>query len=183
VTRPARSSTASKILVFAESLNDSKSIASLLVAANGGLSRRVIAAPRPVSLTRTAGPDAVRDWVGELRRTVTAYKAAGTRIGAVLVHRDADRFDPLGEVEQLLGNDLQPVPGDPVVPVQMIEAWWFLFPDAVEAVRPRPGEASCRGGLATSSALSDRSPSWRLTGRSGAPAYAEADSISIAETC
>jgi hypothetical protein len=169
-------------LIFAESLNDSKSIASLLVAANERLSRRVIPVPRPVSLTRTAGPDAVRDWVGELRRTVTAYKAAGTRIGAVLVHRDADRFDPLGEVEQSLGKDLQLVPGNPVVPVRMIEAWWFLFPDAVEAVRPR----AWRGKLPRRARDVERierpkAELERLTGRSGGPAYAEADSISIAE--
>ncbi|MGH3941112.1 MAG: hypothetical protein ACRDTG_21225 [Pseudonocardiaceae bacterium] len=36
-----------------------------------------------------------------------------------------------------LARQLTTIGGLPVVPVQALEAWWFLFPDAVEAVRPR----------------------------------------------
>jgi hypothetical protein len=35
---------------------------------------------RPVSLTRDAKPNAVRDWVDELRRTVRAFEANDGRI-------------------------------------------------------------------------------------------------------
>lgn len=110
-----------QVLVFAESLNDSKSIAHRLVAVNVRLDRRVKAVPRPTSLTRGAGPLAVRDWVDEVRRAVEGYRRAGTAVTAVLIHRDADRHDPRGDEEQQLRDQLDGV-GEPVVPVRTIEA-------------------------------------------------------------
>jgi hypothetical protein len=125
------------VLVFGESVNDSKSIMHLLIAANASLSYRVHARPRPMSLTREAKPDAVRSWADELRRTVRAFEAVNGRVAAVVVHRDADGHDPDGAVAATLAQQLTTIGGYPVVPVQAIEAWWFLFPEAVEAVRPR----------------------------------------------
>lgn len=125
------------VLVFGESVNDSQSIMHLLIGANASLAGRVRSLRRPVSLTREAKPDAIRDWVGELRRTVQAFEANDGRVTAVVVHRDADGHDPDGEVAADLAQQLAALNGHPVVPVQAIEAWWFLFPDAVEAVRPR----------------------------------------------
>ncbi len=125
------------VLVFGESVNDSQSILHLLIAANASLAGRVRSLRRPVSLTREAKPDAIRDWVGELRRAVHAFEAVNGRVAAVVVHRDADGHDPCGAVAADLAQQLITLNGHPVVPVQSIEAWWFLFPDAVEAVRPR----------------------------------------------
>lgn len=125
------------VLVFGESINDSTSIAHLLVAANPNLSGRVHARPKPVSLTREAKLPAVRSWVADLRRAVRATEATGDRVAAVVVHRDADGPDPSGAVAAGLTQQLAELDGKAVVPVQTVEAWWFLFPDAVEAVRPR----------------------------------------------
>jgi len=72
-----------------------------------------------------------------LRRTVQAFETNNGRVAAVVIHRDADRHDPDGAVATDLARQLTTIGGHPVVPVQAIEAWWFLFPDAVEAVRPR----------------------------------------------
>jgi len=49
------------VLVFGESVNDSQSIMHLLIGANASLAGRVRSLRRPVSLTREAKPNAVRD--------------------------------------------------------------------------------------------------------------------------
>lgn len=133
--RPARHARGT-VLVFGENLNDSQSIRELLLAANSELDdRRIKALPRPMSLTREAKPDAVRRWVDQLDRAVRAHRAGGS-VAAVVVHRDADGPDATGAIGNQLAGQLSSIGGLPVVPVQTIEAWWFLFPDAVEAVRP-----------------------------------------------
>lgn len=137
MTDSARPNKQGAVLVFGESVNDSQSITHLLIGANASLAGRVRSLRRPVSLTREAKPNAVRDWVDELRRTVQAFEANDGHVAAVVVHRDADGHDPDGVVAMDLARQLTTIGGHPVVPVQAIEAWWFLFPDAVEAVRPR----------------------------------------------
>lgn len=171
------------VLVFGESLNDSDAIRHLLIALNPALDRRVRAVPRPVSLTRGAGVSAVRDWVVDIGKTIRATEASGPRVVAALVHRDADGPDPQARVEARLRADLAPLGGaHAVVPVQMIEAWWFLFPEAVKAVRP----GAWRGRLprtARDVEVIDRPKAelQRLTRAGHTPRYAEADSRVIAE--
>jgi len=63
------------VLVFGESVNDSQSIQHLLIAANASLASRVRAVRRPISLTRAAKPDVVRNWVDDLDRTVRAFES------------------------------------------------------------------------------------------------------------
>jgi hypothetical protein len=76
--------------------------------------------------------------VEQIRQVVKGLEAGGReQVRAVVVHRDADGPDRRGKVEAALYGQLAPVDGKPVVPVQMIEAWWFPFPDAVEAIRPK----------------------------------------------
>lgn len=124
------------VLVFGESLNDSRSVRELVLAANHQLlPDRVKALPKPMSLTREAKPGAVERWVDQLERAVRAHQAR-ERVVAMVVHRDADGPDPRGTVETALAIQVHRIGGLPVVPVQAIEAWWFLLPDAVEAVRP-----------------------------------------------
>jgi len=162
------------VLVFGESRNDSERVAHLLVAANDRLTRLVRALPRPVSLTRAAGEAAVRTWTDQLRRAVHACEATGHEVIAVLVHRDAGGPDPLATVEEMLRKQLSEVPeGHPVVPVQAIEAWWLLFPGAVEAVRPR----AWRGKLPSSPGKDHLRRKTRVKGTPDA----EADSVTIAE--
>ncbi len=174
--------TSGTVLVFGESINDSASIHKLLIAANAALDGRVKALPRPISLNRHAKWPAVRNWVDELHRAIRGFEATGQSIAAVVVHRDADGHDPDGRIHTDLARQIAQTGGLPVVPVQEIEAWWFLFPQAVEAVRPRVW----RGKLprtARDVELIDR-PKERLqqlTRTTGAPEYSEADSPAIAE--
>lgn len=171
-----------KILIFGENLHDSRSIEHLLLAANNKLERRVKALPRPVSLTRDAGTPAVRDWVKELRRTVLAFEGAGNDVAAVLIHRDADGPDKNGRQEILLAEQIRSISKTwPVVPVQSIEAWWFLFPDAVEAVCPVAWRRKLPRRVRNVEGIDG--PKYelqRVTSRGGSRSYQEADSIDIA---
>jgi len=168
------------ILIFGESLNDSRSIAELVLAANPALDGRVRALPRPTSLTRKAGSRAVSRWVEEISGVVAAYQVARRPVAAVLVHRDADGADPDGRVAADLGSQISSVRGHPVVPVQAIEAWWFLFPDAVEAVRPHAWRGvMLRRDRDVEVIVRPKDELMRLTGRSRSK-YSEADSPAIA---
>lgn len=168
------------VLVFGESVNDSESIRHLLIAANASLAGRVRRLRRPVSLTRNAKPNAARDWVNELRRTVLAFEANDGHVAAVIVHRDADGHDPNGAVAADLKRQLTRLDGHPVVPVQAIEAWWFLFPGAVEAVHRAWGKLPRR---ARNVELIDQPKKalQEVTRARRAPEYAEADSPTIAK--
>ncbi|MGL4178192.1 MAG: hypothetical protein ACRCSN_19225, partial [Dermatophilaceae bacterium] len=87
---------------------------------------------------------------------------------------------PRGDVEAELGREVRDIRGArPVVPVPMIEAWWFLFPAAVEAVRP----VAWRGKVSVPSRdveLIDQ-PKKKLERLTrGSHPYSEADSPAIA---
>lgn len=181
MTSSARQSKPGSVLVFGESVNDSQSIRDLLIAANAVLAGRIRPLRRPASLTREAKPDAVRDWVDELWRTVQAFEAINGRVAAVVVHRDADGHDPDGAVAANLARQLTTMGGQPVVPVQAIEAWWFLFPDAVEAVRPRAWKGKLpRQPRDVELIDQPKKALQRVTKDGRVPEYTESDSPTIA---
>ena len=170
------------VLVFGESINDSTSIARLLVAANPALAGRVRARPRPTSLTREAKPPAVRSWVADLGYVVRATEATGDRVAGIVVHRDADGPDRTGSVAAELSRQLAALGGKAAVPVQAIEAWWFLFPDAVEAVRPRAWRRRLpRRKQDVELIERPKEALQRATRTRNGPEYAESDSPVIAE--
>ena len=89
--------------------------------------------------------------------------------------------DPDATVAAALTGQLAVFGGHPVVPVQTIEAWWFLFPDAVEAVRPGTWRG-CMPRHPRDVEQIDR-PKHELIAKAGiraATAYSEADSPAIA---
>ncbi|MDN5857681.1 MAG: hypothetical protein L0H84_03580 [Pseudonocardia sp.] len=153
----------------------------MVLAANTAIDeRRVKALPRPMSLTRDAKPPAVGRWVDQLERAVRAHTVSGP-VAAVIVHRDADAPDPAGAAHHQLARQLMSINGLPVVPVQAIEAWWFLFPEAVESVRP----SAWRGRLPrrpqnVELINNPKAELCRLTRTPRASAYAEADAATIA---
>jgi hypothetical protein len=103
-------------------------------------------------------------------------------VAAVLVHRDADGPDPDAKVATSLEEALRPVDGHAAVAVQEIEAWWLLFPDAVEAVRP----VAWKGRLPRSerdveTVERPKELLRRLTGKDRKAEYSEADSALIAK--
>ncbi|WP_203960468.1 hypothetical protein [Actinocatenispora thailandica] len=125
----------------------------------------------------------MRSWVTELDRTIRGYEAGGRQVTAALVHRDADDPDPDGAVAIALSNDLAPLGrAHPVVPVEEIEAWWFLFPDAVEAVRPSAWRDTIpRRARDVERIRNPKQELQRLTGRRKKARYEEAESPRVAE--
>ena len=123
------------MLVFGESRNDRRSITHLIEALCPELAGRVRARPFPVSLQKTASARSVSGWMERVSQVVTSHSQPVT---CVFVHRDADGPGPAGRLQQATEDALRAVgiPGaHAVVPVEEIEAWWLLFPDATERLR------------------------------------------------
>jgi hypothetical protein len=169
------------IHVFGENRHDIDSIRHLLLHLKPELSGRVKVHPKRPSLTKTAGRAAVTPWVEAIRQVVEVQTRAGKPARAVLVHRDADGPDPDGLVQQRLRQQLKSVPADPVVPVQMTEAWWFLFPDAVEAVNPRAWCGVMPRRPRDVEAISGPKKELQRLTRKARREYGEGDSPAIAE--
>ena len=121
---------------------------------------------------------------GWIERIADAVSSHDQPVVCVFVHRDADCPDPDGQIHTATENLLRAasIPGaHAVVPVEEIEAWWMLFPDATERLR-----RSWRGTLQRAARDWDtvRNPKEelkRLTRRGDRRhAYAEADSPSVA---
>lgn len=129
------------VLIFGEDRHDSDSIKILAEYLHPKLAEGTDIQVRrdPPSLTRDATEKKVGGWmqrIGELVKTESTLRD----IHAVLVHQDSDGPDPAGCTAAQLSTHLQSaistVRTEPVVPVQEIEAWWLIFPDAVRAVKP-----------------------------------------------
>ncbi len=169
------------VLVFGESRNDRRAVAQLIKALCPALQGRVRVRPYPMSLQREASAHAVSGWMERISRAVASH---GEAVICVFVHRDADGPDPDGQLQKATENVLRTadIPGaHAVVPVEEIEAWWMLFPDATERLR-----RSWRGMLQRANRDWDtvRNPKEelkRLTRRGDRRhAYSEADSPSVA---
>lgn len=194
-TRPSGSHRSVKrdrpvILIFGEGTgaggsNDARALVHLLKFANPGLKDRcdIQAMPWPVSLTRTAKPAAVESWLSNIKRVAKA-KGELADVVAIVIHRDADGPDPQGKQYAVLAKDLSDqldgYPTVPAVPVQMTEAWWFLFPEAVRAVAPGAWRDL---KLPTGNVEEIRDPKKRLVGLTSktSRAYRESDSEEIAK--
>lgn len=170
------------ILVFGENLNDSQSVSALLIHAQPNLVGRVEARPRPTSLARSAGVHSVRRWTDLIERTIVTTQLGGRSVQAVVVHRDADASDQDGAAHRELAEQLSSLStrGHPVVPVQELEAWWFLFPDAVEAVRQQWRGKLRRSDRDVEAINNPKEELKRLTRSQGGKEYQEADSPLIA---
>lgn len=112
----------------------------------------------PPSLTRGASSESVRSWMDDIGRAVAAQEVSRP-VHAVLVHQDADGKDgeqrrkdlqnqldkmktahdsgfSTGRRKKKKGPTPRPWRVCAVVPVQMTEAWWLLFPDSIRALNP-----------------------------------------------
>lgn len=168
------------VLVFGESINDAQSVAALIQGMRPDLQGRVRARARPTSLTREAGPAAIRSWVSDLRTAVTATTAGGQPVAAVVVHRDADRPDPTGAVEVMLRRQLAGIAAEVAVPVEAMESWWLLFPTAAESVRPYAWKDRLPRTARNVDHVRDPKSELRRATRSSGKEYTEADSPAIA---
>ena len=180
-TRRHQPGRAAVVLVFGESRNDRLAIVRLIEALCPELAGRVRERPHPVSLNRSASPRSVSGWTGRIADAVSSHAQP---VVCVFVHRDADGPDPGGQLHRQTEAALRHAGitgAHAVVPVEEIEAWWMLFPDATEQLR-----RSWRGTLQRANRDWDtiRDPKEelkRLTRRGDRRhPYSEADSPSVA---
>lgn len=171
--------------MFAEDMHDSEAIKCLVEAVNPQLTdrARVVVQRNPSSLTRDALPVTVRSWLDEVAGVVQDREKIAEVVG-VLVHQDADAADD--DNADALRSALERQVAEhahPVVPVQEMEAWWFLFPDSLRAVKR---EAWREVRMPTNVNVDKiNSPKEDLIRRTRAASmkhgYAEADSLAVAQ--
>ncbi|MYK73423.1 MAG: hypothetical protein F4017_02340 [Acidimicrobiaceae bacterium] len=180
-TRRRQPGRAAVVLVFGESRNDRLAIVELIEALCPELAGLVRERPHPVSLNRSASQRSVSSWIERIADAVSSHDKP---VVCVFVHRDADGPDPGGQLHQQTEVALRHagiIGAHAVVPVEEIEAWWMLFPDATERLR-----RSWRGRLQRANRDWDtiRNPKEelkRLTRRGDRRhPYSEADSPSVA---
>lgn len=173
------------VLVFGESINDTKAIAELLLALCPALDGMVKALPRPPILIKDARMEDVRDRAGTIAALIDAEQTTRDVI-CVFAHEDCDDAEPAHEaiaskIEAAMRERGHSVHA--IVPAWNLEAWWLLWPDAVARYRPtwrrlmtRPGQ---RVGLIVDS-KSHLQRALRPGGGTRTRDYRESDSQGIA---
>ncbi len=124
--------------MFGEDDNDRASIKILLEALRPDLAQRIQTRRQPLVLIKNANPAEVPDRAQRIADVVEAERVRND-IGCVFAHEDCDEVEPAHEkvavkIEQALkaaGCDAHAV-----APAWEMEAWWFLFPDAVQKANP-----------------------------------------------
>lgn len=173
-----------EILIFAEDPHDSTALKCLADALNPSLSGRcqLVVLRDPVSLTRNALPPTVKSWMSRIA-DVVKLRSMAAEVTAILVHQDADAPDR--DNEPSLRSALSAavtIPGHPIVPVQEMEAWWFLYPEALRNVKPRAWRnVKLPSGQNVEAVRNPKEELIRRTRQASAKnAYSEADSLAVA---
>jgi hypothetical protein len=184
-----RQAGAGVVVIFGESDNDRKAIATL-VRALCPKARTKIARSPLVLIKDASSADAPSraDRVAAAVRGIQAREA----VKCVLAHEDADATEPghvsvAERIERTLQNAGTPGKVHAVVPAWEIEAWWFMWPETVATcyerwVAPRTSTPPGRIENAKERLARAVRPS-QLTAaeRKRFPEYRESDSIKIAE--
>jgi hypothetical protein len=131
------------VLVFGEDENDRASLRELIEALREDLAGKVQTRREPLVLIKNAKPEDVPDRAKRIADTVDISRATHD-IVCVFAHEDQDDFEPKHEetckkIEEAL--ERAGCPAHAVVPAWELEAWWFMWPSAVQAVRPKSWRA------------------------------------------
>ncbi|GMU10803.1 hypothetical protein [Corallococcus caeni] len=132
-----------QILVFGESENDTKSLKELILALRGDLADKVQPRRDPLVLIKNAKPEDVPERAKKIADAVDISRATHD-IVCVFAHEDCDALEPKHEeacrkIEEAMQQ--AGCPAHAVVPAWELEAWWFMWPDAVQAIRPKSWRA------------------------------------------
>jgi hypothetical protein len=134
--RKRRSTSAAIVLVFGEDDHDRECIKLLLEGLRPDLARRVQKRKQPLVLIKNAHPADVPD---RAQRIAYAVEAERDPVACVFAHEDCDEVEPAHErVAAKIEAALRGVGLDAhaVAPAWEMEAWWFLWPEAVKAAFP-----------------------------------------------
>jgi hypothetical protein len=126
------------VLVFGEDDNDRESIRILLGALRPDLAERIQTRRHPLVLIKSANLEDVPDRAQQIAKVV-AIERVKNDVGCVFAHEDCDEVEPAHDkVAAKIESALKSAGCDAhaVTPAWEMEAWWFLFPDAVQAASP-----------------------------------------------
>ncbi|HYO56546.1 hypothetical protein [Archangium sp.] len=131
------------VLVFGEDENDTKSIRELIEGLRPELVGKVQHRRHPLVLIKNARPEDVPDRAQRIADAVDIARATHD-VACVFAHEDCDDVEPKHEavcakIEAALAK--AGCPAHAVVPAWELEAWWFMWPEAVQAVRPKSWRA------------------------------------------
>lgn len=126
------------IVIFGEDTNDREALKELVQALYPQRTR-IKPLRKPLVLVRDRDLSAVRGTSDRVSAALAAV-SGGERIALVVVHQDCDACEPS---HQMLSEKIETglsSCGAPVIaaaPAWEIEAWWYLWPDAVATVSPK----------------------------------------------
>lgn len=136
--RDGRSNRAAIILIYGESLHDTKAIRELVEALAPSWERRVQPRRQPpveIKNTNIADLPKRRDRLA----AAIAVERSARNVMCVFAHEDCDEVEPAHRVvSERIENTLSSVgcPAYAVTPAWELEAWWFQWPEAVRASNP-----------------------------------------------
>lgn len=170
------------VALFAEDPTDYLAIEQLIVALCPSAAGRVVKRRRPLLLAKGAQAAALQKRAAQLAATVRQIEISDGPVTCVFVHEDADAVTPADarrSAEMRAAAHAADVEICPVVPAWELEAWWFLFPDAVAAAFPSWKKLTPR---ATVDRITDAKEKFRdaTTDRRTRRRYREADGQAIA---
>lgn len=124
------------VMVFGEDDNDRSSI-KYLIRALAPQCPTIRTYAKPLVLVRNRAAAEQRKNAGDIHRVVAAAQVMH-KVEAVFAHEDCDAVEPAhvalsDQIEQQLLDQGVPNPCA-VTPAWELEAWWFLWPDAVQKV-------------------------------------------------
>jgi hypothetical protein len=177
------------VLVFGEDDNDRECIKILIGSLRPDLARRIQARRQPLVLIKGVRPEDVPDNAQRIATVVTAERIKN-EVGCVFAHQDCDDFEPAHEqVAAEIESALRAAgcEAHAVAPAWEMEAWWFLWPDAVQAANPswrKPDDYLGRNVGMIKNAKEELKrcvvPAGEKRGRSGFRGYQESDAPKIA---
>ena len=133
----------SLVLLFGEDENDTKSIRELIEGLRPEFASKVQHRRQPLVLIKNARPEDVPERAQRIADAVDIERATHD-VACVFAHEDCDEVEPkhlavCAKIEAALAK--AGCPAHAVVPAWELEAWWFMWPDAVQAVRPKSWRA------------------------------------------
>jgi hypothetical protein len=126
------------VLVFGEDDHDRDCIKILLEGLRPDLAHRVQKRRQPLVLIKNANPADVPDRAQRIADVVEAERETA-EVACVFAHEDCDNVEPAHElVARKIEDALRATGCDAhaVAPAWEMEAWWFLWPEAVKAANP-----------------------------------------------
>ncbi|MFI7080331.1 hypothetical protein ACIBO1_23805 [Micromonospora sp. NPDC049903] len=179
---------AQTVVILGEDDNDRQAIAVLVAALRTDIPRANLKPLRkPMALVRNVPPGRLPGHATRVSAVLRAFNVR-TPIRCVLMHEDADEVEPahealIAKIESAFRS--LPWPVHAVVPAWEMESWWFLFPDAVQQVRPSwqpPRQYAGRDVGKIRNAKEELKKAVRPPGAAAKfQTYVEADSVQIAE--